>query len=411
MKDKVLILLKHDAAPGCLLVMAAACALALANSPLAALYQEFLAIPVNVSAGEFEIAKPLLLWINDGLMAIFFFLVGLEIKRELLEGHLSSPSQVVLPAIAAVGGIAMPALVYVLINSGDEIAMRGWAIPSATDIAFAIGIFSLVGRSLPLTLKLFLLSVAIFDDIGAIVIIALFYTAELSTLSLGVALSGLAALFLLNRLNVRSQAAYLLVGLVVWAAVLKSGVHATLAGFAIAWFIPLRTLAGQEQPMLTRLEHDLHPWVAFMVLPIFAFANAGVVFWGLGVEELLNPVTIGIALGLFVGKQLGVFGFCWVAIKLGVTRLPAGATWSQLYGVAMLCGVGFTMSLFVGSLAFENQDPAYQDAVKLGVLTGSIVSAVIGGWVLSWKTTADKDAGTVMPEKQAAAVAAANTGN
>ena len=287
-----------------------------------------------------------------------------------------------LPGIAAAGGIAIPALIYVFFNYNDEIGIRGWAIPSATDIAFALGVFSLFGTRLPLSLKLFLLSVAIFDDIGAIVIIALFYSAELSTASLLIALCGLVVLFLLNRAKVNNLSPYVIIGIIVWVAVLKSGVHATLAGFAIAWFIPLKLNNQHGAPMLPSLEKALHPWTAFFVLPIFAFANAGVDLGNIGFDDLLSPITLGIALGLFVGKQIGIFGVCWLAIKLKVTTLPEGATWPQFYGVSLLCGIGFTMSLFIGTLAFEDQDLAYQTTVKLGVIIGSIASAFIAIMVL-----------------------------
>lgn len=374
---------QHDAAGGLLLVFAAAIAMVMANTPLISVYNGFLQIPVVIQLGTFEIAKPLLLWINDGLMAIFFFLIGLEIKREVMDGQLKSIEQITLPGIAAIAGIAFPALFYVWFNIDDQIAINGWAIPSATDIAFALGIFILFGKGLPLSLKLFLLSVAIFDDIGAIVIIALFYSQDLSTTSLLVALSGLAVLFALNRCNVRHQSAYFLVGIVVWAAVLKSGVHATLAGFALAWFIPLSVKNTHGHKMLPHIEHALHPWVAFMVLPIFAFANAGVQIVGATMEDLFNPITLGIAGGLFIGKQVGIFGMCWLAIKLGIAKLPKGATWAQLYGVSLLCGIGFTMSLFIGTLAFEQQGLEYQLSVKVGVLMGSLMSAVLGAFVLT----------------------------
>lgn len=375
-------MLAHDAAGGILLVIAAVIALILANSSLSGFYQGILDIPIQVSAGSFIIAKPLLLWVNDGLMAIFFLVVGLEVKREVLEGHLSSVEQIILPAIAAVAGIAVPALVYVALNQGDAIAIRGWAIPSATDIAFALGLFSLFGKSVPVSLKLFLLSVAIFDDIGAIIIIAVFYSSDLSTQSLVVAALGLVTLFLLNRFRIRKVGAYLLVGTIVWVAVLKSGVHATLAGFAIAWFIPLKAQNDNQHSIARELEHNLHPWVAFMILPLFALANAGVNMTGVGMEDLMSPLPMGIALGLFVGKQLGIFGACWIAIKMGVASLPKGASWAQLYGVCALCGIGFTMSLFIGSLAFEGMDASYIDSVKLGVLLGSIASALVGGIIL-----------------------------
>ncbi|MFT4939008.1 MAG: NhaA family Na+:H+ antiporter [Paraglaciecola sp.] len=376
-------ILHHEAASGIILVVAAMLAMAMANSPLFGFYNGLLEIPVSIQFGAFTIAKPLLLWVNDGLMAIFFFLVGLEIKREILDGQLSSVSQITLPAIAAVAGIVFPALVYVWFNADDPIAIKGWAIPSATDIAFAVGVFTIFGKSLPLSLKLFLLSVAIFDDIGAIVIIALFYSQDLSTTSLVVAIIGLIGLFTLNRANVRHQTAYILIGVVVWAAVLKSGVHATLAGFVLAWFIPLKLKNEDGFPMLPHLEHMLHPWVAFGVLPIFAFANAGVSLFGATIDDLFNPITLGIAAGLFLGKQLGIFGICWLSVKLGLAKLPLGATWLQLYGVTLLCGIGFTMSLFIGTLAFENEDLAYQTSVKVGVLIGSILSAVSGAVLLA----------------------------
>ncbi len=391
-------MIQHDAVGGVLLIFAAAFALMLANTPANVLYEFVLEVPVTVAIGGFEIAKPLLLWVNDGLMAIFFLVVGLEIKREILEGHLSSPSQVVLPGVGAVAGIVGPALIYYAFTYNDPIAVDGWAIPSATDIAFALGVFCLFGKHLPLSLKLFLLSVAIFDDIGAIVIIALFYSQELSTLSLAVAASGLLVLFALNRFGARSLTPYLLVGLVVWAAVLKSGVHATLAGFIIAWFIPLKRNNVDGKPMLAHLEDTLHPWVVFMILPVFAFANAGVSLVGVSMESLLNPMTLGIALGLFVGKQLGVFGICWLAIKAGLAKIPDGSSWTQLYGVCLLCGIGFTMSLFIGSLAFEEQGLAYQANVKAGVLIGSIMSALLGGFVIS-RATANKSLAEVGNEK------------
>ncbi|BDX08589.1 Na+/H+ antiporter NhaA [Planctobacterium marinum] len=373
---------KHDAAGGVLLVAAAVLAMIMANTPLHSLYNGFLEIPVVFKFGAFEIAKPLLLWINDGLMAIFFFLIGLEIKREVLAGHLRSVEQITLPAFAAVAGIAVPAVFYYWFNSTDPIAINGWAIPAATDIAFALGIFILFGKGLPLSLKLFLLSVAIFDDIGAIVIIALFYSQDLSITSLIIGTIGLAILGVLNRFNVRYQAAYLLVGVVVWAAVLKSGVHATLAGFALAWFIPLKVKNPDGHPLLPHIEHALHPWVSFMVLPIFAFANAGVQIVGATMEDLFNPITLGIAAGLFIGKQIGIFGTCVLVIKSGLAKMPTGANWLQLYGVSLLCGVGFTMSLFIGSLAFEEQGMGYQLSVKVGVLMGSLLSAIVGAIVI-----------------------------
>lgn len=374
---------QHDSAGGILLVIVSLLAMVLANSPLSFLYDGFLATPLQVRVGSLDIAKPLILWINDGLMAVFFFLIGLEIKREVLTGHLSSPSQVVLPGIAAVAGIAVPALIYYAFNHNDPVGLKGWAIPSATDIAFALGVFSMFGKRIPISLKLFLLSVAIFDDLGAIIIIALFYSSDLSTLSLIVALTGLVGLFILNRMGVRRQAAYIIVSVIVWVAVLKSGVHATLAGFAAALFIPMRLENEDGHPMLPHLEHALHPWVSFAILPLFAFANAGVDLGGITADALLKPIPMGIAAGLLVGKQLGIFGACWVAIKLGLAKLPEGATWVQFYAVSILCGIGFTMSLFIGSLAFETQPASYMVDVKLGVLVGSLISALLGSFLLS----------------------------
>jgi NhaA family Na+:H+ antiporter len=375
-------LIKDESTGGILLVIVALIAIMLANSSLSHLYEGFLNVPVQVRIAELNLEKPLFLWINDGLMAIFFFLVGLEIKREVMIGHLSDPAQVVLPAIAAVAGIAVPALIYAWLNHGDEIAIRGWAIPSATDIAFALGVFSLFKSRVPVSLKLFLLSVAIFDDLGAIIIIALFYSSELSVASLAIAAGGVVVLAFLNYMKVRRQAAYMLVGVVIWTAVLKSGVHATLAGFVIALFIPLSLKNEDGHPMLPHLEHTLHPWVAFMILPLFAFANAGVNLEGVTLDILTNSVTLGIALGLVVGKQLGIFAICAVVIKLGLAKMPQGSTWLQFYAVSILCGIGFTMSLFIGTLAFEGLPPEYLIEVKLGVLIGSIFSALLATGLL-----------------------------
>jgi Na+:H+ antiporter, NhaA family len=374
----------YDSAGGLLLVAMTAVALVLANSPLAPLYRALLDTPVEIRFGELGIAKPLLLWVNDGLMALFFFLIGLEVKREVLAGQLSRPEQVVLPLIAAAGGVAVPAIIYFALNQGDPVAVRGWAIPSATDIAFAVAVFGLFATRLPRSLRLFLLSVAIFDDLAAIVIIALFYTEELSTTSLGIAGAGLLGLLVLNRSGVRHQAAYILLGVLVWVSVLKSGVHATLAGFAVAWFIPLHRENQDGHPMLAYLEHRLHPWVAFAILPLFAFANAGLSFAGLTLADLVQPVPLGIALGLLVGKQLGIFGVSALAIRLGLAQRPAGATWLQFYAVSILCGIGFTMSLFIGSLAFEHAAPAYLEQVKLGVLLGSLASVVLAAGILQF---------------------------
>jgi NhaA family Na+:H+ antiporter len=339
--------IRLESSGGLVLMAAAAAALLLDNSPLAWLYDRLLGMPLAITIGEFGLKKPLLLWINDGLMAIFFFLVGLEIKREVLIGELSSRAKAALPLAAAVGGVAAPALVFVFLNNGQPENLAGWAIPAATDIAFALGILSLLGPRVPLSLKVLLTAIAIVDDLGAIVIIAIFYTAELSWISIALAAACGLGLFVLNRKGVNTYAPYMLVGIVMWVCVLKSGVHATLAGVALAMAIPLRTDGPAAASPLMRLEHALHPWVAFMIMPVFAFANAGIPLLGIRWQDLLQPLTLGIALGLFVGKQLGVFLAARLAVALGIADRPSGAGWSQVYGVALLSGVGFTMSLFV----------------------------------------------------------------
>lgn len=373
--------IQTESSSGIILVVAALLALIMANSFLSVGYNAFLEFPVSITLGTFAISKPLVLWINDGLMALFFFVVGLEIKREIFYGQLSKPDQVVLPFVAAVAGIIFPALIYMMFNYQDPISSNGWAIPSATDIAFALGLFILFGKYLPPSLKLFLLAVAIIDDIGAVVIIAIFYSQEIGATSLLIAAVGLVILFIFNRLELANKTPFILVSIVVWAAVLKSGVHATLAGFAVAWFIPISR--EKSQSMSYQIEHGLHPWIAFFVLPVFAFANAGVGLLGTTVDELFTPISIGIIGGLVVGKQFGIFTACFIAIKLKLCRLPKDANWLQLYGVCLLCGVGFTMSLFIGSLAFEEQGLGYQTQVKVGVLVGSVLSAIAGAWVIS----------------------------
>jgi Na+:H+ antiporter, NhaA family len=375
--------LRLEAAGGIVLFAAAILALIASNTPLAPLYDLFLNIPVEVRIGVLYIGKPLLLWINDGLMAVFFLLVGLEIKREFREGELSTIGQALLPAIAAVGGMAGPAFVYYLCNMGDPLALRGWAIPAATDIAFAVGVMSLLGARVPIGLKVFLLALAIFDDLGAIIIIAIFYTSGLSTLSLLLAAAVLVAMLVLNLAGVTRVAPYALLGVVLWVCVLKSGVHATLAGVATALLIPMRDAEG-ESP-LKHLEHVLHPWVAFMVVPLFGFANAGVSLAGMSLASLTGGVTLGIAGGLFIGKQIGVFGATFAAVKLGLGRLPEGTGWASIYGAAMLAGIGFTMSLFIGTLAWESAD--FAAPVRLGVLAGSLISGV-GGYALLRATMA-----------------------
>jgi Na+:H+ antiporter, NhaA family len=376
--------LQMESAGGLVLMAAAALALVAANSPLAAYYDLFIETPVEVRIGRLEIAKPLLLWVNDGLMAVFFFLVGLELKRELLEGELSRPSNVLLPALGAVGGIVAPVGLYVLFNYRDPVGMNGWAIPAATDIAFALGILMLLGNRVPLSLKVFLVSLAIFDDLGAIIIIAIFYSGNLSMNALIVASACLLILSYLNWRHVSSVSAYVLVGIVMWVAVLKSGVHATLAGVALAMFIPMRSKEEPDRSPLRELEHDLHSVVAFGVLPLFAFVNAGISFAGMSFADLLHPVSMGIAVGLFVGKQFGVFLLCFVAIKAGLAKLPGGASWGSLYGVAILSGVGFTMSLFIDTLAFQNlpADTVFDFDARLGILLGSLASGVVGYFVL-----------------------------
>jgi len=374
--------LRLESAGGILLVIAAAAAMLLMNSPLAELYTAFLELPVAIRFGEFEIFKPLLLWINDGLMAVFFFLVGLELKREFIEGHLSRSDQAILPAIAAVGGMIVPAGIYAFFNWHDDVTLHGWAIPSATDIAFALGVLMLFGKRVPTALKIFLLTLAILDDLGAIVIIAMFYTSDLSISSLVTALVALAVLITMNRRGVVAVAAYVLVGLVMWASVLKSGVHATLAGVALAFTIPLRDPGNPKRSPLRELEHDLHPSVAYVILPLFAFANSGVPLAGVTLGTLFNPVPLGIAAGLFVGKPIGVLAASWITIRLRLATLPADVNWTQLYGVSLLCGIGFTMSLFIGSLAFQSAGPEHAPEVRLGILLGSLLSAVAGYAVL-----------------------------
>lgn len=371
-----------ESASGILLMFAAVLALVFANTPLQGVYSLLLETPVELRVGALTIAKPLLLWINDGLMAIFFFLVGLELKRELLEGELADKRNIILPGLGAVGGMLVPALIYLWVNAGDSVATAGWAIPAATDIAFALGVLSLLGSRVPTSIKIFLTSLAIFDDVGAILIIALFYTASISMVALLVVAACLLVLAFLNWRGVEAKSVYLLVGVMMWIAMLKSGVHATLAGVALAMFIPMTAKSSDQPSPLKSLEHDLHSAVAFFVLPVFAFANAGIAFAGMGIDQLVHGVPLGIALGLFLGKQAGIFGICWLAIKLGLTRLPAGMSWGSLYGTAALCGIGFTMSLFIGSLAFEETGVNLLFDERLGIIIGSLASGVLGYFVL-----------------------------
>jgi NhaA family Na+:H+ antiporter len=367
---------------GVVLALAALLALVISNSPWSAAYNAFRDWPGELRVGGdwLVLSKSLLHWVNDLWMAVFFFLVGLEIKREMLKGELASIRQAMLPAGAALGGMLMPALIYAAINAGDAVALRGWAIPAATDIAFALGILVLLGDRVPVSLKIFLTAVAIIDDLGAILIIAFFYTENLSLTALSGAGAGVALLVLLNRLRVMAIGPYVLVGLVIWVFVYKSGIHATLAGVITALAIPLED--GKGGSPLERAEHALHPWVAFAVLPMFAFANAGVSLQGVTWSTLLQPVPLGIAAGLLLGKAVGVFGASWLLVKFAAARLPAGADWAQFFGVCVLCGVGFTMSLFIGGLAFEGQGADYETQLKIGVLGGSMLAGILGSLTL-----------------------------
>ncbi len=375
--------LKLEAASGLLLMVAAALALFMANSPWQHIYEQLLTLKVTVAVEDFAISKPLLLWINDGLMAIFFLLVGLELKREAITGELNSLQKVMLPALGAVGGMAAPALIYAYINWNDPVAIQGWAIPTATDIAFALGILILLGDRVPAALKIFLVSLAIFDDLGAIIVIAIFYTDHLSLTALSVTAGCIVALWFMNRISVVSKAAYLLVGVVMWVALLKSGVHATLAGVVLAFFIPMKGTDwdGEATRPVYELEHDLHGLVGFFILPVFAFANAGLALGQLSLSDIFDGIPLGIILGLVIGKQVGVFFMVWLGVKFNLGIMPAGVNWRQMYGIAVLCGVGFTMSLFIGGLAFEQTGTDNVQPERLGILVGSLISAV---WAIIW---------------------------
>ncbi|AFR05056.1 Na(+)/H(+) antiporter 1 [Pectobacterium carotovorum subsp. carotovorum PCC21] len=367
-----------DAAAGVMLMMTTVLAIAFANwSVTAAGYQQFLMMQVEMRFGALEINKNLLLWINDGLMAIFFLLIGLEVKRELVEGTLASRQQAMLPLAAAVGGMMFPALLFLLFNGNDEATRAGWAIPAATDIAFAIGVLTLLGKRVPAGLKVFLLALAIIDDLGAILIIALFYTQQIFWPALGGAVLAIAALAYMNRQQVGKTSAYLLVGIVLWVCILKCGVHATLAGVIVGFFIPLRTSNGESSPATT-LEHGLQTWVAFLIIPLFAFANAGIVLQGIVLEKLFSPLSLGIAAGLLIGKPLGITLFSWLTIRLGYARLPAGVHFSQIVAVSVLCGIGFTMSIFITLLAFSGGDAELITYAKLGILLASGLAALLG---------------------------------
>ncbi len=381
--DAIARFLELEAAGGILLLAASGLALLVANVPgLAGWYQSFLDVPIEIRLGRLELNKNVLLVINDGLMAVFFLLVGLEIKREALEGELASPSRLALPALAALGGVVLPGAIYAWLNWGDPVSVKGWAIPAATDIAFSLGVLSLLGSRVPLSLKVFLTTVAVVDDLAAIVIIALLYTSQLSVTALLLGVGGLVVLVILNRLKVKRLGAYFLVGAIMWVCVLKSGVHATLAGVALGLAIPLRVENEHGESLLRHLEHLLHPWVAFLILPLFAFANAGVSFQGVSGGALFGPITLGIAGGLCLGKPVGVFGCAALIVKTGLARLPQGVNWPMMFAVGLLAGIGFTMSLFIGMLAFEGAGAQYAVATRVGVFGASIISAIAGFLVL-----------------------------
>ena len=368
---------QNEAAGGVCLIIAAILAMILANYHLTrSAYQAFLDVPVTVRIGPLDMSKNILLWVNDALMAVFFLLVGLEVKREMVQGSLASRREASFPVIAALGGMLLPALLYLAFNFADPVTRNGWAIPTATDIAFALGILALLGSRVPVALKVFLMALAIIDDLGAIVIIALFYTSSLSLFSLSVAAGAIGVLALLNLFNVRRTGVYILVGIVLWVAVLKSGVHATLAGVILGFFIPLKTHQGRSPSR--ELEHVLQPWVAFLILPLFAFANAGVVLSGVSLESLSSHLPLGIMAGLLIGKPLGISLFCWLAIKLKLATLPRGTKFSDIMAIGVLCGIGFTMSIFITSLAFGDGEGEWVILAKLGILLGSLLSAVIG---------------------------------
>lgn len=373
--------LKLESASGIVLLLATVMALILQNSPLSEIYQNIFTTPLEIQLGGFKSSQPLLFWINEGLMTLFFLLVSLELKREFLMGELASFSKVMLPGMAALGGMLVPAVIFVMINQGSPETLKGWAVPVATDIAFALGILSLFGKRVPLGLKLFLMSLAIFDDVGAIIIIALFYTMKLHYLWLFFGSLIILVMWLLNIFKVKNLLPYILAGIALWMCVLHSGVHATVAGVLFAFMIPLKGMKS-ESP-LQRMEKFLHPWVAFLLIPLFALANAGIAFGQLNSSLLTSYLFVGILLGLVLGKQLGVFCFTWITIRCGWAKLPKNVSWRAIYGAALLCGIGFTMSLFLGTLSFAQSDPIYLLEVRMAVLTGSIISGIIGAWFLS----------------------------
>lgn len=382
LQETIQTFLKRESASGIILMGVTLLALIVANSPLRGYYNDLWNIPVAIQFGNLTIAKHLLLWINDGLMAVFFLLVGLELKREIMEGELAEVKKAMLPTFGAIGGMMVPALIYVWINKGDPEALRGWAIPAATDIAFALGVLSLLGKRVPLALKTFLVSLAIIDDVGAIVIIAIFYTEQINMHALIISSFLIGALVILNKRRVRNLVIFSMVGMLLWIAVLKSGVHATLAGVIFAFCIPLKTKRKNNSPA-RRLEHDLHTPVAYFILPVFAFANAGVALDAFSLDSIFLPIPLGIFLGLFLGKQIGVFFFSLLAVKLKLAEKPSGVTWVHIYGIATLCGIGFTMSLFISGLAF---DPATNIAQldRVGIFIGSFTSALMGYLILKF---------------------------
>lgn len=390
MKVLVRKFLKNESTSGIILMIVTCIALIFSNTFLSEFYNTFLHTPIVFKVGDFlDISKPLILWVNDGLMAVFFLLIGLEIKRELILGHLSSFSKIALPGIAAIGGMLVPALFFVFFNYEDDFALRGWAIPTATDIAFALGIVALLGKRVPNSLKIFLMALAIFDDLGAILIIAFFYTSSLSFEALALALFTVVILYLMNKMQIKLIGAYLIVGAFLWIFILKSGVHATLTGIILAFAIPLNMIDEEKHKRISpvkTLQHHIHFWVAFYVLPIFAFVNAGIDLRDMSIEKITNPVSLGIILGLFLGKQIGVLTFTYLAVKLKLAKLPKCTTWSQIYGISVLTGIGFTMSLFIDSLAYSDSD-AFFYTDKLAILIGSVLSGLLGYLVLRMTKT------------------------
>ncbi|MCT8559011.1 Na+/H+ antiporter NhaA [Glaesserella parasuis] len=374
--------LQLESASGILLLAFAMLAMLFANTPLKDLYFDFLSMPVSIQIGLFSIHKPLLMWVNDGFMAVFFVLIGLEVKREMMVGAISNYQRAIFPAIGALGGMIVPALVFTLINNDSPEFQQGWAIPMATDIAFALGVLGLLGKRVPFALKIFLLALAIIDDLGAIVVIAIFFSHELSTTALISAVIAITALIIMNRMRVTAICAYMVVGLILWASVLKSGVHATLAGVIIGFCVPLKGKNGEEP--LAHFEHLLAPWCSFVILPLFAFSNAGVSLAGMSLSTLFSPLTMGVALGLLVGKTLGVFSFSFLAVKLGIAQLSEGINFKQIFAVSILCGIGFTMSMFLAGLAFgeDEADGQFISLARLGILIGSGISAVLGYYLL-----------------------------